>query len=79
MAQPTFPWRPIASTARAISAPHPSASPLRPGEPVTHRAFGPGVVVAVKPSGCGDSEITVAFDTSGIKKLLLSLAVPERG
>ena len=77
--QPTLPWRRVASTARTISAPQPSASHLRPGERVTHRAFGPGVAGAVKPSGCGDSEITVASDTSGIKKLLSSLAPLERG
>ncbi len=61
-----------------VPPPSPADAPLRPGERVTHRAFGAGVVVAVKPSGRGDSEITVAFDTSGIKKLLASLAPLER-
>ena len=57
----------------------PADAPLRPGERVTHRAFGPGTVVAVKLSGRGDSELAVAFDGAGIKKLLLSLASLERG
>ena len=61
-----------------VPPPSPAESPLRPGDRVTHRAFGPGTVVAVTPSGRGDSEITVAFDTSGIKKLLASLAPLER-
>ena len=54
-------------------------APLRPGERVTHRAFGPGLVVAVKPAGRADTELTVAFDGAGIKKLLLSLAPLELG
>ncbi len=61
-----------------VPPPSPAESPLRPGDRVTHRAFGPGTVAAVTPSGRGDSEITVAFDTSGIKKLLSSLAPLER-
>ena len=56
-----------------------SGSRWRPRERVTHRAFGPGVVVAVKSSGRADTEITVAFDGAGIKKLQLSLAPLERG
>ena len=65
--------------AAAPPPPTPDEAPLRPGERVTHRAFGPGVVVAVKSSGRADTEITVAFDGAGIKKLLLSLAPLERG
>ncbi|MCY3919294.1 MAG: hypothetical protein OXG38_05750, partial [Chloroflexi bacterium] len=65
--------------AAAPPPPSPAEAPLRPGERVTHRAFGPGVVVAVKSSGRADTEITVAFDGAGIKKLLLSLAPLERG
>ena len=61
-----------------VPPPSPAEAPLRPGDRVTHRAFGPGTVAAVTPSGRGDSEITVAFDTSGIKKLLASLAPLER-
>ena len=35
--------------------------------------------MAAKPSGRADTELTVAFDGAGIKKLLLSLAPLERG
>ena len=61
-----------------VPPPSPGDAPLRPGDRVTHRAFGLGTVAAVTPSGRGDTEITVAFDASGIKKLLSSLAPLER-
>ena len=43
------------------------------GDKVNHDIFGKGMVVSVKPSR-EDSEITVAFDGAGIKRLLQSLA-----
>ena len=52
-------------TTTSYRRPPPPEAPLRPGDRVTHRAFGPGTVAAVTPSGRGDTEITVAFDTSG--------------
>ena len=58
--------------------PAPADTPLRPGDRASHRAFGPGTVVAVTPSPRADTELTVAFDSAGIKKLLLSLAPLER-
>ena len=42
-------------------------------------AIGPRTIVAVTPSARADTELMVAFDTAGIKKLLLSLAPSERG
>jgi DNA helicase-2/ATP-dependent DNA helicase PcrA len=44
-----------------------------PGDRVVHASFGRGVVVACQPSG-GDTQVTVAFEGQGVKKLLLSLA-----
>ena len=45
----------------------------RPGDQVTHQAFGSGVVIAVKPLD-GDAEITVQFEAVGMKHLRASLA-----
>ena len=38
-----------------------------------HKAFGDGVVAAVKPMG-GDALVEVAFDKIGTKKLMLKAA-----
>ena len=48
-------------------------SPFEPGDRVKHGAFGEGVVVNCKAVQ-GDYELTVAFDGSGVKRLLHSLA-----
>ena len=47
--------------------------PFDPGDRVTHAAFGEGVVVSCKAVK-DDYEVTVAFDGSGVKRLLHSLA-----
>jgi DNA helicase-2/ATP-dependent DNA helicase PcrA len=47
------------------------------GDRVVHRTFGEGVVMRCTPSG-QDYEITVAFKTSGVKRLLGSIAQLER-
>ena len=52
--------------------------PFDPGDRVTHPTFGEGVVVNCKPTK-DDYEVTVAFDGSGVKRLLHSLANLERG
>jgi DNA helicase-2/ATP-dependent DNA helicase PcrA len=61
-------------------APSPVANPkpqviaeFKPGDRVSHHAFGEGVVVSVKPSS-GDCEVAVAFRSAGLKRLMLSLA-----
>ena len=48
------------------------------GAQLRHQAFGLGTVLAVRPSGRHDHELTVDFQDAGIKKLLLSLAPLER-
>ena len=47
--------------------------PFDPGDRVTHASFGEGVVVSCKAVK-DDYEVTVAFDGSGVKRLLHSLA-----
>ncbi|MDE2899938.1 MAG: hypothetical protein OXN15_02790, partial [Chloroflexota bacterium] len=52
--------------------------PFDPGDRVTHATFGEGVVVNCKATK-DDYEVTVAFDGSGVKRLLHSLAKLQRG
>ena len=47
---------------------------LRPGESVTHSAFGHGMVLSVRPMG-GDALVEIAFDNVGTKKLMLKAAM----
>ena len=47
--------------------------PFDPGDRVSHATFGEGVVVSCKAVK-DDYEVTVAFDGSGVKRLLHSLA-----
>jgi DNA helicase-2/ATP-dependent DNA helicase PcrA len=59
-------------------APKPFSTPkLEIGDHVQHRVFGEGVVINCSPSK-DDQEITVAFTTAGVKRLLLSLAPLEK-
>ena len=51
----------------------PGPPPFSPGDRVSHGTFGEGVVVNCKPTK-DDYELTVAFDGSGVKRLLHSLA-----
>jgi DNA helicase-2/ATP-dependent DNA helicase PcrA len=50
---------------------------LSPGDRVRHSRFGEGQVIGIKPVG-GDKEVIVAFEGSGVKKLLLSMAPLEK-
>ncbi len=49
---------------------------LKPGTKVNHKAWGIGTVVQVKETE-NDKEITIAFNSQGIKKLMLSFAPIE--
>ncbi len=49
---------------------------IRPGAKVNHKAWGIGTVVQVKELE-NDKEITIAFNSQGIKKLILSFAPIE--
>ena len=59
------------------SAPSTTGLELRAGDHVCHAQFGEGVVVSCQPAK-DDSEVVVAFDGAGIKKLLLSFAKLEK-
>jgi DNA helicase-2/ATP-dependent DNA helicase PcrA len=50
---------------------------LKAGDHVRHAQFGEGVVVSYKP-GKDDAEVTVAFEGTGVKKLLQSFARLEK-
>ncbi len=50
---------------------------LEIGDHVHHKVFGDGVVINCSPNK-DDQEITVAFTTAGVKRLLLSLAPLEK-
>lgn len=45
----------------------------RPGGKVKHDKFGIGTIISVKKNG-GSTELTIAFDSAGIKKLMLEYA-----
>ena len=72
--------RPPASAA-TVSSPRttaaPKAAPALPdfhvGDQVVHSAFGPGLVLELKPMG-GDALIEIAFDQVGTKRLMLKSA-----
>ena len=50
---------------------------LKPGDHVQHEQFGEGVVVSCQPVK-NDAEVVVAFDGTGVKRLLLSFAKLEK-
>ena len=62
-------WEPSVVAPR----PEPKLDGLKTGLKVRHGVFGEGIVVSCVPSG-HDYEVTVAFDGTGIKRLLLSYA-----
>ncbi len=64
------------SSARPMSPPRPKAATVidyKKGDAVTHKAFGPGLIVDVKPSG-GDALLEVAFEKVGTKRLMAKSA-----
>ena len=48
---------------------------LRPGQRITHKAFGDGVVAASTPMG-NDVLLEVKFDGAGTKMMMLRTASP---
>lgn len=52
------------------------SSEIKPGTKVKHKKFGTGTIISI--NGAGDnSELTIAFDKQGIKKLMLGFAPIE--
>ena len=58
-------------------APSPVTLELKAGDHVRHAQFGSGVVVSSQPAK-NDTEVVVAFEGAGVKKLLLSYAKLEK-
>ena len=50
---------------------------INPGDRVRHAKFGDGQVIGVRITG-QDREVIVAFEETGVKKLLLSMALLEK-
>ncbi|MDD5399331.1 MAG: UvrD-helicase domain-containing protein [Dehalococcoidia bacterium] len=65
--------------AKKSGLPQPSAglAEVNPGDRVRHAKFGDGQVIGVRVTG-QDREVIVAFEDSGVKKLLLSMAPLEK-
>ena len=62
------------SQAPPAAKPAASAAPsFAVGDRVAHKAFGDGVVAAVKPMG-GDALLEVDFETAGTKRLMMRAA-----
>ncbi|WP_455766845.1 hypothetical protein [Anaerotruncus colihominis] len=45
----------------------------KPGDPVVHKVFGPGMVLSVTPMG-NDQLVEVAFESVGTKKVMAKFA-----
>jgi DNA helicase-2/ATP-dependent DNA helicase PcrA len=64
-----------------VNEPPPSLTPplleLKTGDRVRHLQFGEGIIISVTPKK-SDSELVVAFEGVGVKKLLLSFAKVEK-
>ncbi len=74
-AVPAAPKKPMAEAGgmrKSVSASAPLLQ-LKPGESISHDAFGKGMVLSVRPMG-NDALIEVAFDKVGTKKLMLKAA-----
>ena len=67
-ALPQAPSASITGNACASGAPG-----FKAGDSINHKAFGDGVVVAVKPMG-NDSLIEIVFDGAGTKRLMYKFA-----
>jgi DNA helicase-2/ATP-dependent DNA helicase PcrA len=61
----------------AMGTQKPAKLPFKAGDRVKHNLFGLGIVVSAEPSGA-DTQVTVAFEEVGIKKLMLSFAPLEK-
>lgn len=53
-----------------------SSAEIKAGVRIKHKVFGKGIIIAVKNSG-DDKQITVHFDSAGLKNLLLSVSPIE--
>ena len=63
----------INAYSKAPAAPKTSAAKYAAGQKVSHKVFGEGLILSVKPMG-GDMLLEVAFNTVGTKKLMAAYA-----
>ncbi|MDF2673744.1 MAG: family ATPase [Clostridiales bacterium] len=70
----TQPWQTPTLVAKPVN--NLSSGEIKAGVKIKHKVFGKGIVIAVKNSG-EDKQITVHFDSSGLKNLLLSASPIE--
>lgn len=63
----------INAYSKAPAAPKTSAAKYAAGQKVSHKVFGEGLILSVKPMG-GDTLLEVAFNTVGTKKLMAGYA-----
>lgn len=70
----TQPWQAPTITAKPVND-VPSGE-IKAGVKINHKVFGKGIVIAIKSSG-NDKQITVHFDSAGLKNLLLSASPIE--
>ena len=63
----------INAYSKAPAAPKTSAAKYAAGQKVSHKVFGEGLILSVKPMG-GDTLLEVAFNTVGTKKLMAAYA-----
>ncbi len=68
--------QPKANRIRKKAASNVESSEVKPGTKVQHKVFGAGTIISVKGSG-DKAELTIAFDSKGIKKLMLGFAPIE--
>lgn len=56
---------------------HGELAAVKIGDKVRHKKWGEGTIVQIKDKGNGDNELTIAFDSEGLKRLLQSIAPIE--
>ena len=66
-----------ATVGAAASKPSGEAQHWAPGERVSHKVFGEGVIEKVSPMG-NDSLLQIAFDKAGVKKIMANFAKLKR-
>jgi DNA helicase-2/ATP-dependent DNA helicase PcrA len=68
---------PARRPARAQERPAAGVRRFQTGDQVEHEVFGRGVVIESQPQG-GDEQVTVAFASEGLKRLMASMAPMEK-
>ncbi len=75
-AKPSWAVPPVSASQKSSGTAPEGAEDLKAGAKVRHKLFGEGVIISVKGSG-NQTELTIAFNQKGIKKLMLGFAPLE--